>query len=117
MGKQINQNLFNDISIVVVGERIRGGEKYGYEFNTEHEAYAVIAEEMQECREEIKSFEDHLAILWQRIRSDDTSGYETTLRKLHGIALKNAGEAIQLLAVCEKALKIKMGGITNDPEL
>lgn len=80
-------------------------KNYGATYNSRHEAYAVLQEEIEEAFEAYKEM-NILGELWQLIR-DDTSK-ENMIEKVEEIkswADDLACEAVQCAAVCERFIE------------
>lgn len=73
-------------------------------FNSEHEAYAVTLEEVEEVTECIDVVKDELPNLWNGVRNDckDLSCNYENMRKY---ALGAIQELIQVCACCDKAVR------------
>lgn len=71
-------------------------------FHSDHEAYAVILEEFEECSEEVSGMSLLIAKMWEKIRDNDEIDSTMTEIKYH--ALHAAAEAIQVAAMCYKAV-------------
>lgn len=71
-------------------------------FHSDHEAYAVILEEFEECSEEVSSMSLWIAKMWEKIRDNDEIYSTMTEIKYH--ALHAAAEAIQVAAMCDKVV-------------
>ena len=55
------QQIFNEITTQVFEELVSANHKFIARFNSDHEGYAVIKEELEEVWEEIKKDNHHLA--------------------------------------------------------
>lgn len=84
----------------------------GQVFHSSHEAYGVLAEEVQEAGEEHKSIQQHMEQLLRFVRTDYTEGIADCLRVLKQDAIRAAAESVQVAAVCGKWLDT-MGGEGN----
>lgn len=73
-------------------------------YHSGHEAIAVLAEEVEEAREELESIKVHLAKMWERVRMDFELNYPAELVKEHAIELAN--EAVQVAAACERIMRM-----------
>ena len=71
-------------------------------FQSPHEAYAVILEELEEAEEELECCRRLLEEAWVRCRSD--CGMVDIMYKLKGHAVFAAQEIIQLAAMADKTL-------------
>lgn len=75
-------------------------------FASDHEAYAVIKEEIEETEKEAESVRSFLKTLWWSIKHDrDDTAKQYKLMK--EAAIRQIQEAIQIAAMCDKALKSK----------
>jgi hypothetical protein len=88
-----------DIKNLVEKELKAANEKFPL-FQSNHEGYAIIKEELEESKEELEVLEDHLNRLWvnTRLNSKNTT-YAYRLKK-HAISL--AVESIQVAAMAQK---------------
>ena len=85
-------------------------EKHG-EFNSHHEAWAVLREEvqeMQECSERFSCVDVAMNGLWNRIRKNIVSDNveQLDIDNIYDVAKGMALEAVQVMAVCKKWLKL-----------
>ena len=77
--------------------------KYGAVYASEHEAYAVLKEEVEEAEDALSLLKGKLDYIWENIKlnwKDEGIVYEA---KQSALAL--AEEAIQCVAVCERFLE------------
>ncbi len=72
-------------------------------FHSQHEAYAVLKEEVEEMCEEAEKCQEHLKDIWRSTRGD--FGCDYLLQQLRGRAVYVVQEAIQVIAMCDKALQ------------
>lgn len=84
-------------------------EKYGEQYNSLHEGYAVLKEEVEETDSENEQLKECLEIFWKNVvkqpdymRSDDLS--KTHIKHIKEHAENLALEACQIAAVCNKIL-------------
>jgi len=75
---------------------------YGKIYNSPHEAYAVLKEELEETEENLKATKNYLNDVWQSIRSDDKEEMRLNILSLNSYALMLIYEAVQVYAVSEK---------------
>lgn len=96
------QQLLNDVTALVGDELTRANKQYGDSFNSLHEAYAVIKEELEEAQDEIDIVEDLLNEFWLFTKHDDASGCDNVAYKIRNTAIRGAAELIQVAAMAEK---------------
>ena len=72
-------------------------------FHSAHEAQNVIREELEEAEYELKMCEDILESMWIKIKCD--IDYTDNVNELKGRSIKLIQEAIQVAAMCDKALE------------
>lgn len=102
MGGDIKMESAKELHIeALVSEELDRIVKEHGLFASDHEAYAVIKEEIEEAQEEQISVAAGLAKYWQRIRSDDTDNTDVMDSvERHGIELIK--EAVQVVACARK---------------
>lgn len=76
------------------------------DFNSDHEAYSVLKEEVEECEEELRIIRKQLEEIWASVKQDDS--IDIWAESLGNTALRLSQEAIQVVAMCRK-IKL-MGG-------
>lgn len=72
---------------------------------SDHEAYAVIKEELEETEAELKKLFVYLSSVWHQVKNDTKP-----TRDYHGMkiaAIRLIQEGIQVAAMCEKAKRVK----------
>lgn len=72
------------------------------QFHSDHEAWAVIAEECEECGEEAEMMGHHLQKMWFAVKINEDCRVELKLLKHRAMSIIQ--EAIQVAAMCEKGL-------------
>ena len=107
----MNDLLFRAAGLVDV-ECDLAKHRYGTTYASHHEAYGVLAEEVQEAGEEYKSVQQHMEQLLRFVRTDYTEGIVDCLKVIHQDAINAAAESVQVAAVCSKWLDM-MGGAEN----
>lgn len=72
------------------------------QFASDHEAWAVIKEELEECEEELKGANNCIEWIWENIKKNCViyAHLKTTKER----AMNLAAEAIQVAAMCEKGM-------------
>ena len=74
-------------------------------FSSNHEAYAVIKEEMEEANEEAENISAFMDLAWAKIRTNKTHGdIAAEWEKIYNAAARMALEAIQTAAMARKAI-------------
>lgn len=89
------------IQALVYEELKEANEKYPL-FHSDHEAYAVTKEEIEECTEALECLQNYKQVMWKRIREDKDIEKWMTLAQRQAMNL--AAEAIQVAAMCYKAV-------------
>lgn len=88
------------IEALIDDELARIIEEHGL-FVDDHQAYAVIREEVEEAREELIIIRENMVAWWARIRNDDTDNLDIMESiQIHGIELIK--EAVQVVACARK---------------
>lgn len=86
-------------------EEIVNAEKWGKTYASNHEAYAVLKEEVEEADEDVEILKSSLDDYWRDIRDDaDESLMHAQVKNLKDIAYAATKELIQVMAVCHKTL-------------
>lgn len=94
--------LKTTIHPIVRDEVDRIKEQHGQRYHSDHEAYAVLSEEVEEAQEELRLVWRRLAHVWgNRIRQDLRPG-DNDLTFISARAVALAAEAIQIAAVARK---------------
>lgn len=95
------------IDALVQGELKAANEAHPL-FASDHEAYAVILEEVQESRDEMLQVIEHCNQLWDLVREDfkDTVKIDK-YKDIKGYALRTIQELIQVAAMADKAIMSK----------
>lgn len=80
-------------------------ENYGLKYNSFHEGYAVLKEEVEEARDEHVQIDYAIERLWNNVKTNDVSELKNNVSAILLSAEKLALEAVQIAAVCNKILK------------
>lgn len=89
----INSELENAIS------------NYGNKYNSEHEAYAVLKEEFDECHDQQILIKNNLFKLWDNIKLNNVYQVKLAAENIRKYAENMAKESVQVAAVCDKLLQ------------
>lgn len=92
------------IEEAVTLEIVNAVKTYGAEYSSHHEAYAVLLEEVEEVEKEFDYIKNHLAMIWDAVKQDDTNEVKANARIIALDAVELAKEACQIAAVCRKIL-------------
>ncbi len=90
----INQAVAYELQNVV--------KKYGATYNSEHEGYAVLKEEIEEAADDLDQLNKDLAYLWALIKNNHIKNGNGTISEARDYAVMLAQEAVQVAAVCER---------------
>lgn len=104
----------NFINAATAAETENAKKNWGPTFYSEHEAWAVLKEEVEEAAEEEKTIQDCLNALWNAIRQGkQQERQKNSLSFVFQHAQALATEAVQIAAVAQKYLDTLEG--TNGP--
>lgn len=98
------EKLKETVVDAVIDELQRANREFPL-FNSKHEGYAVIKQELEETREALETLESSIAVLWDSVRGKDVPGFITdfnTTEDMHAQAVAVAAEAIQTAAMILK---------------
>lgn len=107
----IDEKTLSHIRFAVRDEMQAAIDKHG-EFHSHHEGWAILCEEIQEVMELFKPFcrvaDSHTEGLWNYIRNDEMfeDGAERSVKEIRHIAEELAMECIQVIAVCDKWMRL-----------
>lgn len=92
-----------DVEALVQKELEAANEKFPL-FNSPHEGYAVILEEVYELKVDFAEIEADMATLWKLTKQNEASGDQgrVYIRSIKIRAILAAVEAIQVAAMCDK---------------
>lgn len=93
------------VEAAVGAETQHAVEKFGLTYNSLHEGYAVLKEEVEEALEESKQVTAALDRLWSGIKNNDKLDLKNHVSAILLSAEQMALEAVQIAAVCNKILK------------
>ena len=99
----ISNELIDNLSEEVISEVERAKEEHEEFFSSNHEAYAVLKEEIEETLVEIDNIITILDKVWEYVKLDsDIGGLALRMQKT---ALLCAAELIQVSGICEKIIR------------
>lgn len=92
---------------LIKNELMYGLATYG-NHHSDHEAWAVLQEELEELMEEVEDIKVMTANYWRQIRNDaPRDNKHKQLEAIYSAALRSACEAIQVAAMVLKADNVK----------
>lgn len=96
----------NSIMNAIKAETEAACKIYGPKYASEHEAYAVLKEEVEESQDEMERIQRKMEYLWLgRIRQQESKIFiASETKEIQHTARKLALEACQVAAVCQKFL-------------
>lgn len=99
------QHLTNAINNIALLEATNAKQKHGTTYASHHEAYGVLAEEVQEAFYELNTAKRNMDYLLRYIHADDAEGIRLAVDAIKAKAILAAAEAVQVAAVCQKWLE------------
>ena len=100
----IAEKASESINQAVVYEFQKIIKDHGAVYASEHEAYAVLKEEIEEAAEDMEQINRDLAYLWALIKNNHIKKGGGTIAEVIDYAKMLAQEAVQVAAVCERFL-------------
>ncbi len=97
------QELIDKVKELVVFELERANNIHPPKFNSYHEAYAVILEELEEAETELKRVRERSVWAWHHIKLDLAEETDIGLKAAEEYAINAAAEMIQVAAMARKA--------------
>ena len=77
---------------------------HGADYNSNHEAYAVLLEEVEEAEKALDYIKNHVAMIWDAVKVDNDNEVKSNSRIIALDAVELAKESCQIAAVCRKIL-------------
>jgi hypothetical protein len=112
--KIMSNAISNDVQVLVSKELNSANEKFP-QFNSAHEGYAVILEEVEEAIFECGEMNIELHKLWERVKNNDgIENKKIRAKMLKEKCCKCAEEAIQSAAMCQKFIDMLERVNVND---
>lgn len=87
-----------------INEELKNAKGYGEKYSSIFEAYGVLKEEVEEMNGEVEEVKATFSIFWNFIKKNNTEKQNELLKLIETSAEKTALEALQVCAVCRKAL-------------
>jgi len=95
------KELIRDVKILA-GEEVTRSMINNPLFNSTHEGYAVIKEEIEEAQDELENVSDNLSNIWDCIKNNNLGGSMLNVKYLRTYAINLAAEAVQVAAMAQK---------------
>lgn len=92
------------ISEAITLEIVNAVKLHGAEYNSNHEAYAVLLEEVEEAETNMKDILELNKELWEDVKADNDTEIKADARRISFYAYYLAMEAVQVAAVCKKII-------------
>ena len=91
------------VDAAIKAELGKAKKDWGPKYNSTHEAYAVLKEEVEEAAVDLNLILEDLAFLWNAVKGNSDKPYSAALKHIQETALALAIEAVQIAAVAKKA--------------
>lgn len=102
------KELLSSVSKLADEELKRSYEKFP-KFNSPHEGYAVIKEEIEEHEDDTHDIFGNLCGLWNSVKENDSESCLNSITEIKKFALNAAAEAVQVAAMAQKYID-SLGG-------
>lgn len=106
------KELLKSIEVLTAEELARSYEKFP-KFNSPHEGYAVIKEEVEEHADDIENVVHDLEQLWNYTKTNDSLMQVSYAENLRDSAIHAAAEAIHVAAMAQKYID-SLGGDNHE---
>lgn len=107
--------VIDKLPALVAEELAAANDSHSF-FHSPHEGYAVLLEEVEEVKDELRCVEDNLTRLWGCVRADAFNSVPGWARYLENAAMQLAAEAIQVAAMARKMQDSLKGVGTNESD-
>ena len=92
------------IKEAVTLEIVNAVKRFGADYKSNHEAYAVLLEEVEEAEKVLDYIKNHVAMIWDAVKVNDDNEVKSNSRIIALDAVDLAKESCQIAAVCRKIL-------------
>lgn len=99
------EELKKNVQMAISMELVRANKVNNPLFNSMHEGFAVILEELQEAQEELVKADSKLKAMWIKIRENNTTGALECAQQLKNRTTLAACEVIQAAAMVTKFIE------------
>ena len=114
LDKAFNKRLSDRVDSLVSITRTASDKKYG-QHTSEHQAFAVLHEEVDELNDNTEKLSNCCRKLWESVKKDDDEQSIAMLMAARGIAHAAIIEAIQVTAMVDKSLDYYKSKEHNKP--
>jgi len=101
----------------LAGEELKRANEEHPLFSSAHEAHAVIREEVDELKQDVKWLTDNVEGAWEFVKKDNEERTKTHIGQARKAATMAAAEAVQVAAMCMKyfaSLEKREGHVADD---
>lgn len=99
-------NVAKEHVVGLVAMELQYAKENHEDFHSLHEGYAVMLEEIEECRDELQIIQSLNSDLWETVKDDDAIGAKANMDEIEAAAVRLASEAIQVAAMARKAKEV-----------
>lgn len=99
-------NIAKEHVVELVSMELQHAKENHEDFHSLHEGYAVMLEEIEECRDELQIVQSLSSDLWQAVKDDNAIDAKTNMDEIEAAAVRLASEAIQVAAMARKAREV-----------
>lgn len=103
----IAERAIANIDKAIETELINIKVSWGDTYNSRHEGYAVLKEEVEEAEEALENLQNKLENVWSNIKLNWDS--KKDVHEAESAAFSLASEAVQCAAICRKFLESSKG--------
>ena len=109
------EKLKRGLRKLVQDELDMASKDHGARFNSDHEAAAVLFEELEEAKDCVVDIDGIILLLWQEYVRKDKKPDERALMELEKTAIAGAAELVQVAAMARKWM-VSSGADRSDTE-
>lgn len=99
-------NIAKEHVVGLVSMELQHAKENHEDFHSLHEGYAVMLEEIEECRDELQIIQALNSDLWHAVKDDNAAGAKMEMDEIEEAAVRLASEAIQVAAMARKAKEV-----------
>lgn len=99
-------NIAKEHVVRLVSMELQHAKENYEDFHSLHEGYAVMLEEIDECRDELHIVQSLNSDLWEAVKDDNAIDAKEKMDEIEAAAIRLASEAIQVAAMARKAKEV-----------